>query len=78
MKKNLEDLPELNEWLDDYAFNSNDIETQLMVVDAEEVKNKLIVLGSEIERLRFLIFHSRHILFKKKLITFDEVLSWHV
>lgn len=30
----------------------------------------------EIERLRFLVTQGRHELFKKKLITFDEVQSW--
>ena len=32
----------------------------------------------EIERLRFLVTASRHILFKKKLITFDEVRNWQI
>ena len=32
--------------------------------------------NEEIERLRFLVTHGRHELFKKKLITFDEVASW--
>ena len=30
----------------------------------------------EIERLRFLVTQGRHELFKKKLITFEEVSDW--
>jgi hypothetical protein len=32
----------------------------------------------EIERLRFLVTSARHELFKKNLITLDEVMSWQV
>ena len=32
----------------------------------------------EIERLRFLVTNARHDLFKKKLVTFDEVQGWQV
>lgn len=32
----------------------------------------------EIERLRFLVTQGRHELFKKKLITFDEIRNWQV
>ena len=32
----------------------------------------------EIERLRFLVTTARHVLFKKKLVTFDEVRDWQV
>ena len=32
----------------------------------------------EIERLRFLVTAARHVLFKKKLVTFDEVREWQV
>ena len=35
-------------------------------------------LMKEIERLRFLVVNSRHVLFKKKLITFKEVSGWGV
>ncbi|MFQ3266648.1 MAG: hypothetical protein ACI9VL_000381 [Colwellia sp.] len=32
----------------------------------------------EIERFRFLVTSARHDLFKKNLITLDEVMSWQV
>ena len=35
-------------------------------------------LVKEVERLRFLVTNARHVLFKKKLITFDEVKDWQV
>ena len=35
-------------------------------------------LIKEVERLRFLVTTARHVLFKKKLITFDEVKNWHI
>ena len=35
-------------------------------------------LIEEVERLRFLVTQGRHELFKKKLITFEEVRNWNV
>ena len=43
---------------------------------AESVEELIKAKDKEIERLRFLVTNGRHELFKKKLITFDEVSSW--
>lgn len=47
----------------------NEIESNLVKISKQD---------KEIERLRFLVTQGRHELFKKKLITFEEVRSWQV
>jgi len=47
----LEKYPELDKWLDDVAFDSDDLDWQESVVLAEEVQDKLIELGSRIQEL---------------------------
>ena len=43
-----------------------------------DLKAKCKLLEAENTRLKFLVTTARHELFKKKLITFDEVDSWKV
>jgi len=43
-----------------------------------ESSNDITAKNREIERLRFLVTSARHDLFKKNLITLDEVMSWQV
>ena len=43
---------------------------------AKQADELIKAKDKEIERLRFLVTQGRHELFKKKLITFDEVQSW--
>jgi hypothetical protein len=40
--------------------------------------NELAAARKEIARLRFLVTQARHVLMKKKLITFDEIKNWKV
>lgn len=43
-----------------------------------ELVEHIKAMKKENERLKFLVTNARHDLFKKKLITFDEVASWQV
>ena len=47
-------------------------------ISKTDCTKKIIEQEKEIKRLRFLVTNARHDLFKKKLITLNEVHSWQV
>ena len=49
---NLEDFPECDKWLDGVAFDSDDLTRHEMIVNAEEVQDRLIVLNTKILELQ--------------------------
>lgn len=47
-------------------------------IDKAQMAAEIVAMEAEIERLRFLVTQGRHVLFKKGLITFDEIKNWQV
>lgn len=60
-----------SEMAEEFSGDADKLEEKnIALIDQLDDKNK------EIEKLKFLVTNARHDLFKKKLITFDEVASW--
>lgn len=53
-----------------------DYNTELTNYERCEISDKLLQAEKDIKHFKFLATQARHVLIKKKLVTFDEIKDW--